>query len=64
MSNINTHEISIVMTVQEANALLGALGNLPYATVAPLIALVHPQAQRQVDEYLAANPPPVQEEAA
>lgn len=64
MSNINTHEISIVMTVQEANALLGALGNLPYANVAPLIALIHPQAQRQVDEYLADNPPPAEDKAA
>lgn len=62
--DINKHEISIVMTVQEANALLIALGNLPYGNVAPLIALIHPQAQRQVDEYLEANPPPPEEKAA
>lgn len=62
--NINEHEITITMTVQQANNLLAALGNLPYGGVASLIALIHPQAQRQVDEYLQANPPPAEEEAA
>lgn len=62
--DINQHEITLAMTVQQANALLAALGNLPYANVAALIALIHPQAQRQVDEFLAANPPPTEEKAA
>ena len=62
--NINEHEISIVMTVYQANVLLSALGNLPYASVAGLIALIQPQAQRQVDEYLEANPPPAEDKAA
>lgn len=62
--DINQHTISINLTVQQANALLSALGNLPYGQVASLIALIHPQAQQQVDEYLAANPPPAEEKAA
>lgn len=62
--DINQHPIQITLTVQQANALLAALGNLPYANVAALIALIHPQAQRQVDEFLAANPPPTEEKAA
>lgn len=64
MADINTHEIQIVMTVQQANALLMALGSLPYGTSAALIGLIQPQAQRQVDEYLQDNPPPVENKAA
>lgn len=64
MADINTHEIKIGMTVQQASALLSALGTLPYGTAASLIAIIHPQAQAQVDEYLAANPPPAEEKAA
>lgn len=64
MADINTHEITITMTVQQANALLVALGTLPYATSASLMALIHPQAQGQVDEYLADNPPPAEDKAA
>lgn len=63
-ADINTHEITITMTVQQANALLVALGTLPYATSASLMALIHPQAQGQVDEFIAANPPPAEEQAA
>ena len=62
--DINQHEITLNMTVQQANALLGALGNLPYGSVAALISLIHPQAQRQVDEFIAANPPPAEDKAA
>lgn len=64
MPDINTHEIKITMTVQQANALLVALGTLPYATSASLMTLIHPQAQAQVDEFIAANPPPTEEKAA
>ena len=64
MADINTHEIKIAMTVQQANALLTALGTLPYGTAASLISLIHPQAQSQVDEYLAANSPPAEDKAA
>lgn len=61
--DVNDHPVHITLTVEQINALLSALGNLPYAGVAPLISLIVPQAQRQVDEFLAANPPPPKEEA-
>ncbi len=62
--DINNHQITLTMTVQQANGLLAALGNLPYGQVAALIALIHPQAQKQVDDYLQLNPPPAEDKAA
>ena len=56
MENDNL-EVSLKLTVQQVNTLLGALGNLPYASVAPMIANIHQQAQEQVNAHLADNPP-------
>lgn len=41
--------LTFTMTVAEANILVSALGNMPYAQVADIIKKMQEQAQAQVD---------------
>ena len=46
---MNDKEINLKLTAQEANMILGALGNIPYAQVFSLIAKIQEQAKPQVE---------------
>lgn len=48
-------DITLTLSIQEANLVLQALGNAPYATVFELIEKIKAQAQAQIS-------PPVSEE--
>lgn len=61
---INQQQLRINLTVEQTNLLLNALGGLPFNTAAPLVALIRPQAQQQVDEILAANEGSAEQAAA
>lgn len=42
-------KITIALTVEQINVILGCLGNGPYVTVAPLIAEIQQQGQAQLN---------------
>lgn len=42
-------EVDLKLTVEEANILLNALGNMPYGQVYQLIAKIHEQASAQTE---------------
>lgn len=44
------NEINLKLTVEEANTVLNALGNMPYGQVFQLIAKIHEQAAEQSGE--------------
>jgi hypothetical protein len=50
------NEIKLSLTIDEANAVLEALGNLPFARVYLLVAKIQEQAARQL-EAEGARPP-------
>jgi hypothetical protein len=45
-----TPTLTFALTEDQANLVLEALGHMPYARVAPLVALIHSQAQAQLKE--------------
>ena len=47
-------EINLKLTVEEANVILTALGNMPYSQVFQLIGKIHQQAAEQ-SEQVSAN---------
>lgn len=57
-------QLSLVVSVAEANTILGALGALPFSQVAPLIHKLRTQgesqviAQAQANQALSAEPQP------
>ncbi|BCS54088.1 hypothetical protein [Geobacter sp. SVR] len=53
-------EISIKLTIDQVNTVLGALAKLPYEQVADLLGNIRHQAQQQVDAAQASHS--VQEE--
>lgn len=46
-------DLTLVMNIAETNAVLGALGNLPYVQAAPVIEKI----KRQAESQLAAQAP-------
>jgi hypothetical protein len=53
-------EINLKLTIDEANLILEALGNLPFARVYALIGKIQQQASQQLNDD---NPPPAGESA-
>ena len=53
---MDTKEIELKLTVAEANGVLQALGQMPFAQVAALIQKIQQQAQPQLDSGAEAPP--------
>jgi hypothetical protein len=51
------NEIKLSLTIEEANVVLEALGNLPFARVYALVAKIQEQAARQLEAAESARPP-------
>lgn len=47
---MNDKEITLTVTVQDANIILAALGKLPFEAVADLVTKVREQGQAQITE--------------
>jgi hypothetical protein len=46
--NMNPVQIKLELTLDEVNAVMGALGNMPYAQIAPLVEKIKEQAVPQL----------------
>ena len=56
MSNNNMKEITLTVTIDEANLILEGLGNLPFAKVFALVAKLQEQAKQQLGNADQAAP--------
>jgi hypothetical protein len=50
------NEIKLSLTIEDANVVLEALGNLPFARVYTLVAKIQEQAARQLEAAESARP--------
>ena len=50
--------ITFQLTIDEANLILQALGNLPFSQVYPIIGKINEQANQQLNEDLVQTPKP------
>ena len=50
------NEVNLKLTVEEANTVLNALGNLPYGQVYQLVANIHQQASEQSEQLSREEP--------
>jgi hypothetical protein len=54
-------EVQFQLTIDEANLVLAALGNLPFTQVSSLIAKLHTQVNKQMSELNEKKAQPVNE---
>jgi hypothetical protein len=52
-SKFNKEVLTYQITIEQTNALLNALGQLPFVVAAPHIDLIHKQGGKQVEQILA-----------
>lgn len=50
--DINKQPLTLILPIETVNAILNAVGNLPYITAAPIIDVIQKQAKSQLDKLV------------